>query len=638
LMNAGNAQNMTARHDPPAAAIHLDIDERFYMVYQPKASSLWRKNSRKRLPNGVQLRLVPCFTSPIGKSLTDEIRADAKLLAERQYFFVKEHIRSIDYHFISLLDTPVSDDNPMTLRRAMMSRAPKDKPTSRLIHNVDQAWNQTTKHVVTTVVGRDIEANRFLANMIPEFLHVHGPDAAKWFTSQGINVYKDVRWNPKKGTTSSSNAKASAAMVEEDLWDLSDKWKTLSEKVSATSRPNEKSLDLTGKTTTQAPTLTKPPKIHKEDNTAKEKLLERLAGDKSVASFKDSFGRDLDSDDERDDANKAAEEAEAAKNQADLIGTKFLFSTAQLERDKERALEGYESDGRSMSTAGKTTESTRLKLKETQEELQELKLKNSERDKKDKVKKAKRSSSKKHPRPLPEIEGMDTMSTNEVQVISTVMQIVQAATTEDIPAKEPGEVMTDAQIIGAALSRKPNQAIEPDSDDMEEEEHEVMQIVQVATTEDIPTNEEPEETMTDAQIIGAALSRKPKEAIEPDSDAMEEEEHEVVHIGSSSEDLSESSTSSSSSSSSASSSSSSDGSSQDTQELINKLSSNPYLPLSNLKHKPKDLTKTDRSSGSKSDSASHQSSGQDSGSTSDHLPVDSSGNTGDASDVAGVGD
>ena len=35
------------REDPPAAAIHIDIDERFYMVFQPKASSLWRKNSRK---------------------------------------------------------------------------------------------------------------------------------------------------------------------------------------------------------------------------------------------------------------------------------------------------------------------------------------------------------------------------------------------------------------------------------------------------------------------------------------------------------------------------------------------------------------------------------------------------------------
>jgi hypothetical protein len=211
------------RDDPPAAAIHLDIDERYYMVFQAKASSLWRKNSRKRLPNGVQLRLVPCFTSPIGKSMTDDIRADAKTLAERQYFFVKEHIRTIEYHFISLLDTPISKENSMTLRRAIMARAPKDKPLSRLFHNVDQSWNQTSKHVVTTVVGREEEANRFLTNIIPALLHDHGPEASKWFSSQGLLVYKDVKWNPKKGTTTSTNAKESAAMVEEDLWDLGDK-------------------------------------------------------------------------------------------------------------------------------------------------------------------------------------------------------------------------------------------------------------------------------------------------------------------------------------------------------------------------------------------------------------------------------
>jgi hypothetical protein len=77
------------KDDPSPAAIHLDIDERFYMVYQMNASSLWRKKSKKRLPNGIQLRLVPCFSLPIGKSMTDEIRADAITVAERQGFFLK---------------------------------------------------------------------------------------------------------------------------------------------------------------------------------------------------------------------------------------------------------------------------------------------------------------------------------------------------------------------------------------------------------------------------------------------------------------------------------------------------------------------------------------------------------------------
>ncbi len=122
--------------------------------------------------------------------MTDKIRSDAKTLAERQYFFVKEHLRVIDYHFISQLDTPIATDNPMTLRRAMMARAPKNCPTSRLIHNVAQSWNNTSKSMVTTVIGREEEANRFIANLILELLFINGPESRTWLSDQGLNVYK----------------------------------------------------------------------------------------------------------------------------------------------------------------------------------------------------------------------------------------------------------------------------------------------------------------------------------------------------------------------------------------------------------------------------------------------------------------
>ena len=291
--------------------------------------------------------------------MTDDIRADAKTLAERQYFFVKEHLRSMEYHFISLLDTPISSDNPMTLRRAMMARAPKDRPASRLIHNIDQSWNQPSKYIVTTVVGREEEANRFLTNLIPEILHMHGPTASKWFSSQGLTVYKDVQWNPKKGTTSSTNSRASAAMVEEDLWGLGPQWKSIADKATPNVRPDANQLDHTSKTPPQATTSPSP-------------IQERLAGDKSIASFRDTFGRDRDSDDGKEAAAAAA--AEAAKPAEDLSGTQFEFSTDQLAREHERAMNGSESDGKSMSTAGKTTGSTRLALKEAQEKIAELKL------------------------------------------------------------------------------------------------------------------------------------------------------------------------------------------------------------------------------------------------------------------------
>ena len=54
------------KDEPPASAIHVDINKRYALLYQAKAASMWRKNSKKRAPNEVQLRLVPCFTSATG--------------------------------------------------------------------------------------------------------------------------------------------------------------------------------------------------------------------------------------------------------------------------------------------------------------------------------------------------------------------------------------------------------------------------------------------------------------------------------------------------------------------------------------------------------------------------------------------
>ena len=201
-----------------------------------------------------------------------------------------------------------------------MARAPKDRPASRLIHNVDQSWNSTSKYVVTTVVGREEEANRFLSNLSPELLFTHGPDASKWFSGQGLSVYKDVRWNPKKGTTSSTNARASADMVEEDLWDLGEKWKSLTVDATTTAqRLNAAKLD--------SMTTAKPRSEAERTAEASAKLSECLAGDKSVASFGGAFGRETDSDDEAETKKLAAD---AAANPQDMTGTQFIFSPAQV--------------------------------------------------------------------------------------------------------------------------------------------------------------------------------------------------------------------------------------------------------------------------------------------------------------------
>jgi hypothetical protein len=67
---------------------------------------------------------------------------------KRQYYFVKEHLKNLPaYFFISQLDSPLADDNPMTLGRAMMAQAPSNQATGRLIRNVDASWNQATETV-----------------------------------------------------------------------------------------------------------------------------------------------------------------------------------------------------------------------------------------------------------------------------------------------------------------------------------------------------------------------------------------------------------------------------------------------------------------------------------------------------------
>jgi hypothetical protein len=245
----------------------------------------------------------------------------------------------------------------MTLRRAMMSRAPSKGATSRLIYNVDASWNQPSKHIITTVVGRNVEAQRFLANMIPELLHRFGDEASKWFT-------KDVKWNPGKGTTALAKKRDSEEMVEEDFWDLTSKWEQI--KVDkASTRPGEAALDALSAATPATGTTAEAPTTGFTEKT------ERLASDKSIASFWHIYNRPIDEDDIEETAALAKAQADKP---IDLTGTQFEFSMEQLDRDRQKAQDGPLSTGMSMSMAAKTTPRTRLKLKEAQDEIAELRL------------------------------------------------------------------------------------------------------------------------------------------------------------------------------------------------------------------------------------------------------------------------
>jgi hypothetical protein len=580
------------KENPPAAAIHLDIDEKYALLYQSRAASLWRKNSKQRLPNGVQLRLVPCFTSATGKSMTDTQRSDAKTLLERQYYFVKEHLKTLPaYFFISQLDSPISPSDDMTLRRAMMSRSPKNMPTSRLIHNVDASWNRPGQHVITSVIGRDVEAQRFLINMIPEFLHQYGEGASKWFTGAALLVYKEVKWNPDKGTTSSAKERNSEEMVKEDLWDLTSKWSKLKVTEKATTRPDANALN----TTITTPVVT-------SDQPTPEQS--RLASDKSVASFGNVYARTRDEDDTREDAAIAKE---AADNAVDPTGTQFEFSPEQLERDRLKAMNGPPSTGFLMSTAAKTTDSTRLKLKEAKEEIYELKKAAQEEILALKQALAKQAQ---HQAPKSVDSPEDTPETNTVDP----MQYDKPGSSIDDMQQDE---ITEHQALGAALSiSKKRATFQLDHDGMEEDNP--IPIGSSSSENDDDSNE-------DDDLTAATLPQDDDPTTPPRVPSSQQASGTDTDGTSSS-----SSESSSSSDSSSDESSSSSHGSYATADLVAKLT-----PIK-LSTTTKTLAQADLNSGSAQDPAVNQLHGQDSGLRMAHPPPPNpSGLAGDLNKDAG---
>jgi hypothetical protein len=111
-------------------------------------------------------------------------------------------------------------------------------------------------------------------------------------------------------------------MVEEDLWDLTSKWEQLNVNKAST-RPNEAALDAPPAATPATGTTAETPTTGFTEKT------ERLASDKSIASFRHVFNRPIGEDDTIKEADALAK-AQADKP-VDLTGNQFEFSTEQLE-------------------------------------------------------------------------------------------------------------------------------------------------------------------------------------------------------------------------------------------------------------------------------------------------------------------
>ena len=111
-------------------------------------------------------------------------------MVEKQHYFVNQCIEKVDVPFVKLLDSPISKTNPITLRQAMMARAPPNDPTKRLIHhNVDFLWNDRKQVQATTIKPLLSCTHEFISTLIPEMLYRYGQECQKWFTSDGISYF-----------------------------------------------------------------------------------------------------------------------------------------------------------------------------------------------------------------------------------------------------------------------------------------------------------------------------------------------------------------------------------------------------------------------------------------------------------------
>ena len=324
--------------NPPPSALHLDIDKRFAHAFQKKAGALWRKYDKQKdrpaLPHDIQLRLVPCFSSEFSDARkTPKTEENVVLMAGKQKFFVTQYIQKIEVHFIRFLDTPLSETNDITLRRALMARSPKADPTKRLIHNVDFFWNDAHRVHATTITHLRSQTQDFLATLIPEMVFRYGQECQKWFTEDGLTYFENVTWDPNTLSTTSEADKTTQALVDEDLWDLGDDWK-----VASTPRQDPQQIGTSV--------------LKQKQNKNKNKVTTRqLENDDDIRSFASAFGTE-----------HASETSPPGEDTGQTNSGATVKLTGQVLARLNATTPRQQQDNLSMSTAAKTTDSTRVRL------------------------------------------------------------------------------------------------------------------------------------------------------------------------------------------------------------------------------------------------------------------------------------
>jgi hypothetical protein len=143
-------------------------------------------------------------------------------MAAKQQYLTNSYTVKLENAHIMNLDVEVKN---ITLRKYLMSRAPKTSVIQRLFVYVDKPWKGNSFTLVT-VKPYAAEAVKALNCMIPECLHYYGEEAVQArFSNAGLLAYKNVNWDPTKQVTTSYQDYATQALVEEDLFQIGFNWK-----------------------------------------------------------------------------------------------------------------------------------------------------------------------------------------------------------------------------------------------------------------------------------------------------------------------------------------------------------------------------------------------------------------------------
>ena len=338
---------------PPPQALHFDMDDDYAPLYAEKAAKFWRKHAKQKIL-GLHLRLVPCFGSAQAMAMDDCHRENTMLLAQKQLFFINSYVTTINTPHIQTLDTPLSSENDMTLRRYIMSVPPEGFITQRLFVNIDKSWKQGNDYIGTTPKKYVDQARRTLNNMIPACLAKYGQGAEKWFTTTGLLVYKDVQFDTQTGTTTSKQAEETEKLVnEQDIFGMGEIWK--------------ESLDPTAQDSSR-PTDTPPANT---PNDTMSKILQSRALSNDIQSLGSVYNRNKDDD---------TIATHASKNNMNSFqpatDTLVEFDVTNMEISTQKNSQQSMNHSMGMSTAGQTTGTTRLKVKELEQLNKQLQLEN----------------------------------------------------------------------------------------------------------------------------------------------------------------------------------------------------------------------------------------------------------------------